>query len=153
MNLKQNRKRSYMCWSKNGLQVPIVMHNESKEAKAWNQIYSEETKKQSIPVITAWQLNERMYVIFYAWLHLPFPLHLTLKTLSQIELPAVFSLPLSLFFCIGMGNYRVLISRRQLKDMERKKCMSGVEVLIFLPLMVRVWKCVHRELLLTLENM
>jgi len=52
-----------------------------------------------------------------------------------------------------MGNYRVLISRRQLKDMERKKCMSGVEVLIFLPLMVRVWKCVHRELLLTLENM
>lgn len=42
------------------------MHNESKEAKAWNQIYSEETKKQSIPVITAWQLNERMYVIFYA---------------------------------------------------------------------------------------
>lgn len=37
------------------------MHNESKEAKAWNQIYSEETKKQSIPVITAWQLNERMY--------------------------------------------------------------------------------------------
>ncbi|KAM3757574.1 hypothetical protein ACB098_02G199100 [Castanea mollissima] len=41
--------------------VPIVMHNESKEAKAWNQIYSEETKKQSIPVITAWQLNERMY--------------------------------------------------------------------------------------------
>ncbi|KAK4539088.1 hypothetical protein RGQ29_031980 [Quercus rubra] len=41
--------------------VPIVMHNESKEAKAWNQIYSKETKKQSIPVITAWQLNERMY--------------------------------------------------------------------------------------------
>ncbi|GMY11320.1 2,3-bisphosphoglycerate-dependent phosphoglycerate mutase 1-like [Fagus crenata] len=41
--------------------VPIVVHNESEEAKAWSRIYSEETKKQSIPVITAWQLNERMY--------------------------------------------------------------------------------------------
>ncbi|XP_058085472.1 2,3-bisphosphoglycerate-dependent phosphoglycerate mutase 2-like isoform X4 [Magnolia sinica] len=41
--------------------VPIIMHNESEQAKAWGQIFSEETKKQSIPVITAWQLNERMY--------------------------------------------------------------------------------------------
>ncbi|WOL08685.1 hypothetical protein Cni_G17438 [Canna indica] len=29
--------------------------------KIWSRCYSEETKKQSIPVITAWQLNERMY--------------------------------------------------------------------------------------------
>ncbi|URE38321.1 2,3-bisphosphoglycerate-dependent phosphoglycerate [Musa troglodytarum] len=29
--------------------------------KKWSQIYSEGTKEQSIPVITAWQLNERMY--------------------------------------------------------------------------------------------
>ncbi|CAL5043713.1 unnamed protein product [Urochloa decumbens] len=41
--------------------IPIIMHNESEQAHRWSQIYSEETKKQSIPVITAWQLNERMY--------------------------------------------------------------------------------------------
>ncbi|XP_066322635.1 2,3-bisphosphoglycerate-dependent phosphoglycerate mutase 1-like [Miscanthus floridulus] len=41
--------------------VPIIVHNESEQAHKWSQIYSEETKKQSIPVITAWQLNERMY--------------------------------------------------------------------------------------------
>ncbi|XP_050127366.1 2,3-bisphosphoglycerate-dependent phosphoglycerate mutase 1-like isoform X6 [Malus sylvestris] len=41
--------------------VPIVVHNESIQAKTWSQIYSGDTKKQSIPVITAWQLNERMY--------------------------------------------------------------------------------------------
>ncbi|KAK1260104.1 hypothetical protein QJS04_geneDACA013316 [Acorus gramineus] len=41
--------------------VPIFMHNESEQAKVWSQIYSEETMKQSIPVIAAWQLNERMY--------------------------------------------------------------------------------------------
>ncbi|XP_004500609.1 2,3-bisphosphoglycerate-dependent phosphoglycerate mutase 1-like [Cicer arietinum] len=41
--------------------VPIVMHNESEQAKAWSQVFSEDTKKQSIPVIAAWQLNERMY--------------------------------------------------------------------------------------------
>ncbi|KAE8679794.1 pollen-specific protein C13-like [Hibiscus syriacus] len=40
--------------------VPIIMHNESEQAKAWSQIYSEETIKQSIPVIAAWQLNERI---------------------------------------------------------------------------------------------
>ncbi|CAN6478117.1 unnamed protein product [Victoria cruziana] len=41
--------------------VPIILHNESEQAKAWSQVFSEETKKQSIPVIAAWQLNERMY--------------------------------------------------------------------------------------------
>lgn len=41
--------------------VPVVIHNESEQAKAWSTIYSEDTKKQSIPVLTAWQLNERMY--------------------------------------------------------------------------------------------
>ncbi|KAA8522499.1 hypothetical protein F0562_013140 [Nyssa sinensis] len=41
--------------------VPIVMHNESEQAKAWSKIFSEETKRQCIPVLTAWQLNERMY--------------------------------------------------------------------------------------------
>ncbi|GAB4845066.1 2,3-bisphosphoglycerate-dependent phosphoglycerate mutase 1 [Ancistrocladus abbreviatus] len=41
--------------------VPIIMHNESEQAKLWSEIYSEDTTKQSIPVIAAWQLNERMY--------------------------------------------------------------------------------------------
>ncbi|XP_021896095.1 uncharacterized protein LOC110813320 [Carica papaya] len=41
--------------------VPIFIHNETEQAKAWSQIFSEDTKKQSIPVIAAWQLNERMY--------------------------------------------------------------------------------------------
>nr|XP_043607378.1 2,3-bisphosphoglycerate-dependent phosphoglycerate mutase 1-like [Erigeron canadensis]XP_043607379.1 2,3-bisphosphoglycerate-dependent phosphoglycerate mutase 1-like [Erigeron canadensis]XP_043607380.1 2,3-bisphosphoglycerate-dependent phosphoglycerate mutase 1-like [Erigeron canadensis] len=41
--------------------VPIVLHNESEQAQSWSQIFSEETEKQCIPVVTAWQLNERMY--------------------------------------------------------------------------------------------
>ncbi|XP_050204771.1 2,3-bisphosphoglycerate-dependent phosphoglycerate mutase 1-like [Mercurialis annua] len=41
--------------------VPVVMHDKSEQAKAWSQIYSDETMKQSVPVITAWRLNERMY--------------------------------------------------------------------------------------------
>nr|XP_027191340.1 uncharacterized protein LOC101500018 isoform X2 [Cicer arietinum] len=41
--------------------VPIIMHNESEQATTWSQVYSETTIKQSIPVITTWQLNERMY--------------------------------------------------------------------------------------------
>ncbi|KAF3445777.1 hypothetical protein FNV43_RR10954 [Rhamnella rubrinervis] len=41
--------------------VPIIIHNESEQARAWSQIFSEDTKKQSIPVVAAWQLNERMY--------------------------------------------------------------------------------------------
>ncbi|KAE8077347.1 hypothetical protein FH972_015919 [Carpinus fangiana] len=41
--------------------VPIIIHNESEQARAWSQIFSEDTKKQSIPVIASWQLNERMY--------------------------------------------------------------------------------------------
>lgn len=41
--------------------VPIIMHDCSKQAEAWSQIYSDEAKMQSFPVIRAWQLNERMY--------------------------------------------------------------------------------------------
>lgn len=41
--------------------VPIVVHNENEQARLWSKIYSEETLKQTIPVIQAWQLNERMY--------------------------------------------------------------------------------------------
>nr|GEW18206.1 2,3-bisphosphoglycerate-dependent phosphoglycerate mutase [Tanacetum cinerariifolium] len=41
--------------------VPIVLHNESEQAQSWSQIFSQDTEKQCIPVVTAWQLNERMY--------------------------------------------------------------------------------------------
>uniref|UniRef100_A0A7N0TLE7 phosphoglycerate mutase (2,3-diphosphoglycerate-dependent) n=1 Tax=Kalanchoe fedtschenkoi TaxID=63787 RepID=A0A7N0TLE7_KALFE len=41
--------------------VPIVLQEESEQARAWSQVFSEETRKQSIPVVRAWQLNERMY--------------------------------------------------------------------------------------------
>ncbi|KAL7602958.1 hypothetical protein Lser_V15G19394 [Lactuca serriola] len=41
--------------------VPIIIHNENEEAKIWSQIYSQDTKNESIPVVKAWQLNERMY--------------------------------------------------------------------------------------------
>ncbi|KAF3591494.1 hypothetical protein DY000_02023859 [Brassica cretica] len=41
--------------------VPIILHNESDKAKSWSQVFSEETKDQSVPVIPAWQLNEIMY--------------------------------------------------------------------------------------------
>ncbi|KAK9930579.1 hypothetical protein M0R45_027614 [Rubus argutus] len=41
--------------------VPVVLHNESEQARAWSQIFSEDTKLQSIPVIADWRLNERMY--------------------------------------------------------------------------------------------
>ncbi|CDP01024.1 unnamed protein product [Coffea canephora] len=41
--------------------VPIIQHEENEQARAWSQIFSEETNKQCIPVLTAWQLNERMY--------------------------------------------------------------------------------------------
>ncbi|XP_056850003.1 2,3-bisphosphoglycerate-dependent phosphoglycerate mutase 2 [Raphanus sativus] len=41
--------------------VPIILHDESEKAQTWSHVFSEETRKQSIPVIAAWQLNERMY--------------------------------------------------------------------------------------------
>ncbi|KAK4417168.1 2,3-bisphosphoglycerate-dependent phosphoglycerate mutase [Sesamum alatum] len=43
------------------MKVPTIMHHETEQARTWSQIYSEGTKKQSIPVVKAWQLNERMY--------------------------------------------------------------------------------------------
>ncbi|CAN7065446.1 hypothetical protein Bca4012_102195 [Brassica carinata] len=41
--------------------VPIILHDESEKAQTWSHVFSEETRKQSIPVVAAWQLNERMY--------------------------------------------------------------------------------------------
>ncbi|XP_031107749.1 uncharacterized protein LOC116012367 isoform X2 [Ipomoea triloba] len=43
------------------MKVPIILHDENEEAKIWSQIHSEDTQAHSVPVIKAWQLNERMY--------------------------------------------------------------------------------------------
>lgn len=40
--------------------VPVIQHDQGK-LKEWAQIYSEQTKKQTIPVYCAWEINERMY--------------------------------------------------------------------------------------------
>ncbi|CAK9877973.1 unnamed protein product [Sphagnum jensenii] len=41
--------------------VPVILHNESERAEAWSRIFSTDTEEQVIPVVTAWELNERMY--------------------------------------------------------------------------------------------
>lgn len=41
--------------------VPIVVHDEDERSIAWSRIFSEQTTEEVIPVMTAWQLNERMY--------------------------------------------------------------------------------------------
>lgn len=41
--------------------VPIILHDENEQTNIRSSIYSEETKKQCIPVVTTWKLNERMY--------------------------------------------------------------------------------------------
>jgi 2,3-bisphosphoglycerate-dependent phosphoglycerate mutase len=38
----------------------VILHNESERAEAWSRIFSEGTDDEVIPVVTAWQLNERM---------------------------------------------------------------------------------------------
>lgn len=40
--------------------VPVIVHNEDERAVAWSKIFSAGTT-EVIPVVTAWQLNERMY--------------------------------------------------------------------------------------------
>ncbi|KAJ7566330.1 hypothetical protein O6H91_02G097400 [Diphasiastrum complanatum] len=41
--------------------VPVILHNEDVRAESWSKIFSKVTEDQTIPVITAWELNERMY--------------------------------------------------------------------------------------------
>lgn len=41
--------------------TPCVLHSGEKKLEEWAEIYSEEAKKNCIPIIHAWQLNERMY--------------------------------------------------------------------------------------------
>lgn len=77
------------------LQVPIIIHNESEQAKTWTQVSSEKTKKQSIPVITAWQLNERMYGDFFILARL-----LSTGNVNKIDV-------ITLLSSAGTGSYRV----------------------------------------------
>ncbi|MBS3903892.1 MAG: 2,3-bisphosphoglycerate-dependent phosphoglycerate mutase [Simkania sp.] len=41
--------------------VPRLLHGLQKEHHQWDTIYSDETQATCIPMISAWQLNERMY--------------------------------------------------------------------------------------------
>jgi 2,3-bisphosphoglycerate-dependent phosphoglycerate mutase len=41
--------------------IPCVLHPNEGHLEEWAKVYSEEAKASCIPVITAWQLNERMY--------------------------------------------------------------------------------------------
>lgn len=41
--------------------VPVIVHNEDERAIAWSKVFSASTTEEVIPVMTAWQLNERMY--------------------------------------------------------------------------------------------
>jgi len=41
--------------------IPVFLHPGAGKLETWGQIYSEETKKETIPVHMAWELNERMY--------------------------------------------------------------------------------------------
>ncbi len=41
--------------------VPVLMHSGDGKLEDWSKIYRPETEKECIPVIAAWELNERMY--------------------------------------------------------------------------------------------
>lgn len=41
--------------------TPIFQHGLQGKFKDWDKVYSEETLKETIPVFSAWELNERMY--------------------------------------------------------------------------------------------
>lgn len=41
--------------------VPVILHPGEGKLDEWGQIFSEETKRQTIPVYRCWELNERMY--------------------------------------------------------------------------------------------
>ena len=44
-----------------GGRVPVVMHPGQGRLDEWGHIYGEEAKDHTVPVICAWELNERMY--------------------------------------------------------------------------------------------
>ncbi len=52
----------YMAMSVHkGGKIPRVIHKPEKGQIGWDEIYSEHARQACIPVIQAWQLNERMY--------------------------------------------------------------------------------------------
>jgi 2,3-bisphosphoglycerate-dependent phosphoglycerate mutase len=44
-----------------GKKVPVFLHPGEGKREEWGRIYGEEAKKATIPVYSAWELNERMY--------------------------------------------------------------------------------------------
>jgi len=44
-----------------GGKVPYVVHSGQEKRDQWAQIYSEKAQEMSVPVLIAWELNERMY--------------------------------------------------------------------------------------------
>lgn len=44
-----------------GGKVPRILHTGEGKVDEWNKIYDPETEKETIPVIKAWEINERMY--------------------------------------------------------------------------------------------
>lgn len=44
-----------------GSRVPVVLHPGEGKMEAWGKIHSDETLADTIPVISAWEINERMY--------------------------------------------------------------------------------------------
>lgn len=44
-----------------GGKVPCVLHPGGGKLEEWAQIYSKKTQEMCVPVIVAWQINERMY--------------------------------------------------------------------------------------------
>ncbi len=44
-----------------GKKVPTILHPHQGKLEQWAKIYSEEAEKNCVPVISAWELNERMY--------------------------------------------------------------------------------------------
>ncbi len=41
--------------------IPVFLHPGQGKLEEWGEVYSDEAKKQLIPVYQAWELNERMY--------------------------------------------------------------------------------------------
>jgi len=49
-----------MACHKSG-RIPYLLHPDQGKLESWSRIYSPHIEEKCIPVITAWQLNERMY--------------------------------------------------------------------------------------------
>lgn len=51
------------------------------------------------------------------------------------------------YYFIGTGNFKGLISWKQLKDAEKSKSINGAEAMMLDHPTVRAWKCACEELL------